>query len=100
MQAGVNATLARDLPQVLGGEFFTGLRFTLVRVTLPRRPAAVDTSLAAAAVSEARARVDQAKAEAAANRARQNGYDKCPACAEIDKLKSLPRASPSTPRQP
>ncbi|MEV5552925.1 hypothetical protein AB0L44_04665 [Nonomuraea wenchangensis] len=33
----------------------------------------------------------QAKAEAEANRARQDGYDKCPACAEIEKLRSLPQ---------
>ncbi|MER7368453.1 hypothetical protein [Nonomuraea wenchangensis] len=53
---------------------------------------AVDRSLAAsAAVSEARAKVAQAKAEAEANRARQDGYDKCPACAEIEKLRSLPQ---------
>jgi regulator of protease activity HflC (stomatin/prohibitin superfamily) len=93
VQAGVNTTLERDLPQMLGGAFLTGLRFNLVRVTLPQEvQRSVDTSLAAAAgVAEARAKVDQAKAEAEANRARQNGYDKCPACAEIDKLKSLPQ---------
>lgn len=93
VQNAINATLARDLPQALGGEFFTGLRFTLAKVTLPAEvQQAVDRSLAAgAAVSEAQARVAQAKAEAAANQARQEGYDKCPACAEIDKLKSLPQ---------
>ncbi|MEU4227119.1 SPFH domain-containing protein [Nonomuraea sp. NPDC026600] len=93
VQNAVNAALARDLPQTLGGEFFTGLRFTLAKVTLPAEvQQAVDRSLAAgAAVSEAQARVAQAKAESAANQARQEGYDKCPACAEIDKLKSLPQ---------
>ncbi|MFD1543386.1 SPFH domain-containing protein [Nonomuraea guangzhouensis] len=93
VQNAVNAALARELPQALGGEFFTGLKFTLAKVTLPAEvQQAVDRSLAAgAAVSEAQARVAQAKAEAAANQARQEGYDKCPACAEIDKLKSLPQ---------
>ncbi|MEV4112902.1 SPFH domain-containing protein [Nonomuraea sp. NPDC049695] len=93
VQDAVNATLARDLPATLGGDFFTGLRFTLVKVTLPGEvQQAVDRSLAAsAAVSEAQAKVAQAKAEAEANRARQEGYDKCPACAEIEKLKSLPQ---------
>ncbi|WP_246064149.1 hypothetical protein [Nonomuraea longispora] len=33
----------------------------------------------------------QAKAEAEPNRARQDGYDKCPSCAEIEKPKSLPQ---------
>ncbi|GAA2209462.1 hypothetical protein GCM10009850_049200 [Nonomuraea monospora] len=93
VQDAVNATLARDLPVMLGGSFLTGLRFTLVKVTLPADvQKAVDRSLtAAAAVSEAEAKVAQAKAEAAANLARQNGYDKCPACAEIEKLRSLPQ---------
>ncbi|GLW07636.1 hypothetical protein Misp01_27660 [Microtetraspora sp. NBRC 13810] len=73
--------------------FLTGLRFNLVRVTLPQDvQRSVDSSLAAAAsVAEAQAKVDQAEAEAAANRARQDRYDRCPACAEIDKLKSLPQ---------
>ncbi|WP_240197191.1 SPFH domain-containing protein [Nonomuraea lactucae] len=93
VQNAVNTSLARDLPQTLGGDFFTGLRFTLARVTLPADvQKSVDRSLAAnAAVSEAQARVAQARAEAEANRARQDGYDKCPACAEIEKLKSLPQ---------
>ncbi|TMR22913.1 SPFH domain-containing protein [Nonomuraea turkmeniaca] len=93
VQDAVNASLARDLPATLGGEFFSGIRFTLAKVTLPAEvQQAVDRSLAAsAAVSEAQAKVAQAKAEAEANRARQDGYDKCPACAEIEKLKSLPQ---------
>ncbi|GAA3199570.1 SPFH domain-containing protein [Nonomuraea roseoviolacea] len=93
VQNAVNATLARELPGTLGGDFLTGLRFTLARVTLPAEvQKAVDRSLSAgAAVSEAQAKVEQAKAEAAANRARQEGYDKCPACAEIEKLRSLPQ---------
>ncbi|MGW4791473.1 SPFH domain-containing protein [Nonomuraea sp. NPDC004297] len=93
VQDAVNASLARDLPVTLGGSFLTGLRFTLAKVTLPADvQQAVDRSLAAsAAVSEAEAKVAQAKAEAAANQARQDGYDQCPACAEIDKLRSLPQ---------
>ncbi|MGI5272589.1 SPFH domain-containing protein [Nonomuraea sp. CA-218870] len=93
VQDGVNAALARDLPRTLGGAFFAGMTFSLSRVTLPAEvQKSVDRSLAAgAAVSEARARVAQAEAEARANQARQDGYDRCPACAEIDKLKSLPQ---------
>ncbi|GAA2646125.1 MULTISPECIES: SPFH domain-containing protein [Nonomuraea] len=93
VQDGVNRTLARDLAATLGGEYLTGLRFTLARVALPEPvQQSVDRSLAAnAAVSEAQARVAQARAEAEANRARQDGYDKCPACAEIEKLRALPK---------
>ncbi|MDF5752098.1 SPFH domain-containing protein [Spongiactinospora sp. TRM90649] len=92
VQEGVNAALARDVPAMLGDDFITGIRFNLVKVTLPTGVQdAVNRSLAAAAsVSESRAKVLQAEAEAKANQARQDGYDKCPACAEIDKLKSLP----------
>lgn len=93
VQNAVNGSLARDLPAMLGGDFLTGLRFTLVKVTLPGEvQKAVDRSLSAsAAVSEAQAKVAQARAESEANQARQDGYDKCPSCAEIEKLKSLPQ---------
>lgn len=93
VQNAVNTALARDLPQTLGGDFLTGMHFTLAKVSLPAEvQQAVDRSLAAsAAVSEAQAKVAQARAEADANRARQDGYDKCPACAEIDKLRALPQ---------
>ncbi|MEV5328050.1 SPFH domain-containing protein [Nonomuraea sp. NPDC052634] len=93
VQDAVNASLARDLPATLGGEFFTDMRFTLAHVTLPGEvQQAVNESLAAmVAVSEAEAKVAQAEAEAKANKARQDGYDKCPSCAEIEKLKALPQ---------
>lgn len=104
VQDAVNATLARELPRTLGGDFLTGLTFSLAKVTLPGEvQRAVDRSLAAgAAVSEARARVAQARAEAEADEARQGGYDRCPTCAEIDKLRSLPQGitvyAPGNPR--
>jgi hypothetical protein len=43
-----------------------------------------------AAVSEAQAKVVQAQSEADANKKRQEGYDACPACAQIDMIKALP----------
>ncbi|MEW9529689.1 SPFH domain-containing protein [Microbispora sp. NPDC049125] len=93
VQNAINTTLERDLAQMLGDRFLTGLRFNLVRVTLPQDvQKAVDGSLAAsAAVAQAQAEVDSAEARARADQARQTGYEKCPACAEIDKLKSLPQ---------
>ncbi|GII80155.1 hypothetical protein Sru01_51370 [Sphaerisporangium rufum] len=93
VQNAVNTTLGADLRQMLGAGFFTDLRFNLVRVTLPAEvQAAVNRTQAAfAAVAENRAAVAQAEAQAAANKARQDGYDRCPACAEIDKLKALPQ---------
>jgi hypothetical protein len=52
---------------------------------------AINRSQAAfAAVTEAQAKVQQAKAEALANQQRQLGYAQCPACAQIDMLKAIP----------
>ena len=89
----INTSLEQDLQQTLGAPFLTNLHFNLARVTLPESvQQAVDRAQAAfAAVSEAQAKVAQARAEAAANKARQNGYDKCHTCADIEKLKALPQ---------
>jgi regulator of protease activity HflC (stomatin/prohibitin superfamily) len=92
VQNAVNSSLAVDLKSTLGDDFLKQLRFNLVRVTLPDNVQdAVNKAQAAfAAVSEAQARVAQAKADAAANTARQQGYQKCPACAVIDEMKAIP----------
>ncbi|MER5643206.1 SPFH domain-containing protein [Streptosporangium sp. NPDC002524] len=113
-QNGINQLLERDLEQLLGGRFFTGLRFTLVRVTLPPEiQAAVNkTQVAQAGIAEAEAKASQAdveaeakirqaeadakasvalaKGEAEANKQLQESYRKCRACVEIDKLNALP----------
>ncbi|SEG60173.1 Regulator of protease activity HflC, stomatin/prohibitin superfamily [Thermomonospora echinospora] len=93
VQNAINVQLANDLRATLGGDFLTNIHFNLVRVTLPAQvQQAVDRAQAAfAQVTEAQARVDQAKLEAAANKARQDGYNRCPTCAEIEKLKALPQ---------
>lgn len=92
VQNAINSSLAEDLESTLGDRFLVGLRFNLVRISLPDNvQQAVDKAQAAfAAVSEAQARVAQARAEAAANEARQQGYSKCPACAAIDEMKAIP----------
>ncbi len=92
VQNAINTSLEQDLQQTLGAPFLTNLHFNLARVTLPESvQQAVDRAQAAfAAVSEAQAKVAQARAEAAANKARQDGYDKCHTCADIEKLKALP----------
>jgi regulator of protease activity HflC (stomatin/prohibitin superfamily) len=93
VQNAINTSLAQDLQQTLGGNFINNIHFNLVRITLPQNVQhAVDEAQAAfAQVTQAQAKVAQAKAEADANRARQNGYNKCPTCAEIEKLKALPQ---------
>ncbi|MFC5911128.1 SPFH domain-containing protein [Streptacidiphilus monticola] len=92
VQNAINTSLEQDLQSTLGDKFLINLRFNLVRVTLPDNvQAAVDKAQAAfAAVSEAQAKVAQAKAEAQANEIRQQGYSKCPACATIDEMKAIP----------
>lgn len=92
VQEAVNTSLPNDLREMLGGDFFEGIRFNLARVTLPANVQdAVNKAQAAyAAVSEAQARVAQAAADAQANKKRQEGYNACPACAQIDIIKALP----------
>jgi regulator of protease activity HflC (stomatin/prohibitin superfamily) len=93
VQNAINTSLVQDLQQTLGGDFFLNVRFNLVRVTLPDNVQdAVNRAQAAfAQISEAQAQVAKAQAEAAANKARQDGYNKCPTCADIEKLKALPQ---------
>jgi regulator of protease activity HflC (stomatin/prohibitin superfamily) len=93
IQDAVNTSLAQDLKSTLGADFLTNIHFNLSRVTLPTQvQSAVDQAQAAfAKVTEAQAKVAQARAEADANKARQDGYNKCPTCAEIEKLKALPQ---------
>jgi regulator of protease activity HflC (stomatin/prohibitin superfamily) len=93
VQQAINTSLAADLKATLGGDFLTNIRFNLVRIALPDKVQdAVDRAQAAfAQVSEAQARVQTARADAAANKARQDGYNKCPTCARIEELKALPQ---------
>lgn len=106
VQEAINASLRRDLVATLGADFLTNIHFNLSRITLPEKVQdAVDRAQAAfAQVSEAQAKVESARAEASANRARQEGYNKCPTCAEIEKLKALPQGitvyAPGNPNGP
>lgn len=92
VQEAINKSLAKDLEATLGAPFLIDLKFNLVRITLPTQvQEAVNKAQAAfAGVSEAQARVAQARADADANKIRQSGYESCPACAAIDQLKAIP----------
>jgi len=92
IQDSINTSLVQDLTSTLGGGFITGVRFNLAKITLPAKvQEAINQAQAAfAAVTEAQARVQQAKADAEANAQRQAGYQACPACAQIDTLKAIP----------
>ncbi|WP_214109265.1 SPFH domain-containing protein [Acrocarpospora catenulata] len=103
VQSGVNASLEREIQTMLGGPYLTGFRFNLVRITLPAevQQSITNAQGAHADIRQAEAKAEQAKidgralvtsaeAEADANRARQKGYEACPACVEVDKIKALP----------
>jgi regulator of protease activity HflC (stomatin/prohibitin superfamily) len=92
IQDAINASLAQDFTKTFGGPFITGVRFNLAKITLPNQvQEAINKAQAAfAAVTEAQAKVQQAKAEAAANTQRQLGYQACPVCAQIDTMKAIP----------
>jgi hypothetical protein len=92
VQQAINSSLTADLNTTLGDPFLQGITFRLVRITLPDNvQAAVDAAQAAfAKVTEAQAQVQQAQLQAAANAARQRGYNACPTCQVIDELHALP----------
>jgi regulator of protease activity HflC (stomatin/prohibitin superfamily) len=92
VQKAINDSLAADLRSALGGDYFTGLRFNISRISLPDKvqSAVNDAQAAYAKVSQAQAEVASAQAQAAANQAKQQGYVNCPACAVIDELKAIP----------
>lgn len=92
VQAAINSTLATDMQEMLGGKFFEGIKFNLSKVELPKavQDAVNKAQAAYAAVSESQAKVKQAEADALANQKRQEGYNACPACAQIDIIKALP----------
>jgi hypothetical protein len=92
IESAINSSLVGDIERNLGGPFLQNIRFNLVRVTLPGpvQESVTKAQAAFAAVSEAQAKVAQAQAEAEANKKRQEGYNTCPACAQIDMIKALP----------
>lgn len=92
IEASINEGLRRDIQNTLAGAFLDNLRFNVVKVDLPPQVdrAVKESQASFAEVTKAEARVEQAKAEGRANRERQRGYERCPACARIDQLKAIP----------
>lgn len=92
VEGAIDTNLTADLNATLGGTYFTNIRFNLSQVDLPSAVQdQVDQAQAAyAAVSQARAQQEQATIQAQANEVRQQGYARCPACAEIDIMKAIP----------
>lgn len=93
VEKGINDALASDINSTLGGNYFTGIKFTINKVDLPPnvQTAVNDAQAAYAEVSKTQAQVLVAKANADANAEKQRGYLACPACAQVDILHALPQ---------
>jgi hypothetical protein len=93
VQQAVSKGLAVDLNQTLKRRYFGNVTFKLSRVVLPPKVqnAINDAQSAFAEISRAQAKIQSAKADAAANEERQHGYNSCPTCARIDAIRALPR---------
>jgi hypothetical protein len=104
IQSAINASLETDIQSTLGEDYFcartptgqcsqqSGIQFRLAKVTLPGTiQNEINRAQAQyAAVGEAKAQLQQAHYQAAANAEKENGYRSCPACAAIDELKAIP----------
>ena len=76
----------------MGKNYLDNINFTLSGATLPQNiQDAINVAQASFAdVSTRQAELQKAQIEAQTNAERQNGYNLCPACAQIDILKALP----------
>jgi regulator of protease activity HflC (stomatin/prohibitin superfamily) len=92
VQAAIDGALQNDINATLGGTYFTGIKFTLNKVDVPSnvQDAINQAQTAFANVSKSQAAIAAAQADAKANETRQQGYNACPTCAQIDELHALP----------
>lgn len=84
--------LSESLTRDLGGEYFRNVQIVVSTVRLPQRVQdAVDESQAQfAAVNRSRADLQRARIAKQVNDTLGRSYRNCPACAQIDALKSIP----------
>lgn len=90
IQKNVNDALAANVNARLGGSYLSNIQVSITGVDLPQ--AIRDKILAAQAgfadASAAQARLNSSRLEADANAERQRGYNACPTCGEIDKIRA------------
>lgn len=97
----INAALATNINAQLGGPFLRDIRVVFTQVDLPPsvKQAIGDAQTAFAKTTQAQAqaasdkaaaegRAATALADAQANKNRQDGYNACPTCADIDRIKA------------
>jgi hypothetical protein len=92
VQQAVNDGFSADVNTVLGVPIFVHPRFVLSKVDLPGnvQDSINQAQAAFAGVTKAQAGLAQAQIDAQANEKRQEGYNSCATCAQIDILKALP----------
>lgn len=92
VQDAVNTQFARDVEATLGGPYFTNIKFVMSKAVLDDKvqSAINDAQAAFAAVTKAQAGKQAAQIEAETNAVRQQGYNTCPTCADIERLRALP----------
>jgi regulator of protease activity HflC (stomatin/prohibitin superfamily) len=90
IQKAVNDALAQNVNARLGGAYLSNIQVSITGVDLPQQIR--DKILAAQAgfadASAAQARLNSARTDADANAERQRGYNACPTCGEIDKIRA------------
>lgn len=93
IEQDISSSLGDDLTRTLGGNYLVGVKFNLAKIDIDQKVQdAISTAQANfAAISSAQAAVQKAQLEAQANEQRQIGYNRCPACQQIDILKALPQ---------
>lgn len=90
IQTNVNDALRSNINVRLGGDYLTNIQFSLTGVDLPGpiRQRIESAQAEFAGASAAQARLNQAKLDADTNAEKQRGYNQCPTCAEIDRIKA------------
>jgi regulator of protease activity HflC (stomatin/prohibitin superfamily) len=94
-EAAINRALAADLADTLNGRYFWRIHFRIARVALPANvQAAINTAQASyAGVANAEAKARQARYQNRANELLAKTYNKSPALAKVEQLKSIPKGS-------
>jgi len=92
VQKAIGGALNTDLAQNLGGQYFQNVQVVVSAVRLPERvQTAVNEAQAQfAEVNKANADLQRARIRKQVNDTLGRSYENCPACAEIDALKSIP----------
>ena len=93
VQQAVNTGFAADVQNILGVPVLINIQFALSKISLPDnvQQAINDAQGAFAGVTKAQAGLQQAAIDAQTNAKKQEGYNACPVCGQMDLLDHLPQ---------